>query len=84
MVLFKGLLYIKHGRIGTKSEDPDYYLQTNKGDFLLQYKERNLWEPDYHLEFYCRKMVEVTGEIREKTIIQVEHIKEIRELLIPR
>ena len=28
MGTFKGLVYIKNGRIGTKSEGPDYYLQT--------------------------------------------------------
>jgi len=83
MATFKGLLYVKHGRVGTRSEGPDYYLQTSDGDFLLQYKKRNLWEPDYHLEFYCRRMVGVTGEIQEKKFIQVKHIEEICEPLIP-
>jgi hypothetical protein len=82
MATFKGLLYVKHGRVGTRSEGPDYYLQTSNGDFLLHYKERNPWESDYHLEFYCRRMVEVGGEIREKTI-RVEHIEDICEPLIP-
>jgi hypothetical protein len=28
METLKGLVYIKQGRIGTRSEGPDYYLQT--------------------------------------------------------
>ena len=28
METFEGLVYVKHGRIGSKSEGPDYYLQT--------------------------------------------------------
>src|SRR5947208_2164189 len=50
MDTFKGLVYVKHGRVGTRSEGPDYYLQTTRGDFLLRYRQRNPWEPDYHLE----------------------------------
>ncbi len=57
MDTFKGLLYVKFGRVGSRSEGPDYYLQTKKGDYDLLYQKRNLWEPDYHLEFYCRRMV---------------------------
>ena len=30
---------------------------------MLEYKERDLWEPDYHLEFCSRRMVEVSGKI---------------------
>lgn len=30
---------------------------------MLEYKERDLWEPDYHLEFCCRRMVKVSGKI---------------------
>lgn len=54
---------MKHGRLGSKSEGADYYLQTKKGDFVLEYKERDLWEPDYHLEFCSRRIVEVSGKI---------------------
>ena len=83
MTTFKGLLYVKHGRLGSRSEGPDYYLQTKKEDFVLEYKERNPWEPDYHLEFYGRRMVEVSGKIIRDRIIKVERIKEICESLIP-
>lgn len=79
----KGLLYIKQGRLGSDSEGPDYYLQTKKGDFMLEYKQRNLWEPDYHLEFYSRRMVVVFGKIITDTTIKVETIEEICESLIP-
>ena len=81
---FKGLLYVKHGRVGTRSEGPDYYLQTYKEDFLLKYKRRHPWDPDHELEVYCRRMVEVTGEITGKRVIQVENIKEIIASHIPR
>jgi len=83
---YKGLLYVKHGRVGSKSEGPDYYIQTFRADYLLQYKERFLWLPDYHLEFYCRRMVEVKGKIIDidKMTIRVESIHEICERDIPR
>lgn len=80
---FKGLVYVKHGRVGSRSEGPDYYLQTRIGDFILCYEKRYLWKPDYRLEYYCRRIVEVSGEIEEKMIINVKHINEICESLIP-
>jgi hypothetical protein len=60
---YKGLLCVKHGRVGDKSEGSDYYLQAFKADYLLQHKERSPWIPNYHLEFYCRKMVEVKRKL---------------------
>ena len=65
--IFQGLIFIKHGRLGTRSEGPDYFLQTWKRDFLLVYDEkRHPWLPDYYLEFFNRKIVEVTGIIAGK------------------
>ena len=83
---FKGLVYVKHGRIGSDSEGPDYYLQTFDREYLLEYSDRYLWEPDYYLEFFCRKFVEVTGELDEatKNTIKVKSIKEICVGFIPR
>ncbi len=80
---FRGLLFIKHGRVGTRSEGPDYYIQTSGGDLLLCYEKRNLWQPDYHLEFYNRRMVEIIGRINEQGVIDVESIEMILEQLIP-
>lgn len=78
-----GLLYVKHGRVGAKSEGPDYYLQTFKGDFLLHYK-RDGWRPIYYLEFYCRRMVGVTGQIDEENMaINVKRVWEIYKPRIP-
>lgn len=37
---YKALLYVKHELVGDKSEGPDYYFQTFKADYLLQYKRR--------------------------------------------
>lgn len=79
---FKGLVYVKHGRIGTRSEGPDYYLQTARGDFVLRYHQRNLWDPDYHLEFFDRRMVAVTGTLDNK-LITVKAIEEILSPLLP-
>ena len=39
---FKGLLYVKHGRIRNKSEGPDYWLQTLDREYLLRIHERKL------------------------------------------
>jgi hypothetical protein len=58
---------VKQGRIGSKSEGPDYYLQTLKEDFLLWYEERALWKPDYYIEFYNRKIVTVNGMLEKET-----------------
>jgi hypothetical protein len=80
---FKGLVYVKIGRIGTRSEGPDYYLQTARGEFLLRYQERNLWQPDYHLEFFQRRMVEVSGTLDDK-LITVTAIAEILAPSLPR
>ena len=91
MDTFKGLVYVKHGRVGSKSEGPDYYLQTWDREFLLKYADRNLWEPDYYLEFFCRKFVEVNGGLHQETIegrnisvITVTSINEILGSYIPR
>jgi hypothetical protein len=91
MEIFKGLVYVKHGRIGSKSEGPDYYLQTFDKEYLLKYADHNLWEPDYYLEFFCRKFVEVNGGLSPETtegrnisVIKVTSIKEICGSYIPR
>ena len=77
---FKGLLYVKHGQVGSRSEGPLYFLQTYNASFLLEYQERYPWEPDYHLEFYCRRMVEVKGQPKDGVI----HVGEIRAIPSPR
>ena len=82
MDTFRGLLYVKHGRIGTRSEGPDYHLQTAKADYILQLNERELWKCDYELEFHCRRIVVVTGKMIDKTAIQVSEIRDTGETLI--
>ncbi|MFN8495850.1 MAG: hypothetical protein U0350_50120 [Caldilineaceae bacterium] len=83
MSTFSGLLYITHGRVGTKSEGSDYHLQTSHEDYLLCYKERHPWEPDYHLEFFGRRMVGVDGKLIDSGVVQVENIYTICTSLIP-
>jgi hypothetical protein len=73
----KGLVFVKHGRVGSRSEGPDYFLQTANGDHILHLNNRNLWEPDYQLEFYARKIVEIEGEGIEQGKIRVIRIAEI-------
>lgn len=73
---YKGLVFVKHGRVGTRSEGPDYYLQTAKEDLILVYKDRHPWEPDYQLEFFGREMVEVHGKLDGRTL-KVESIQKI-------
>jgi hypothetical protein len=78
METYEGLVYIKHGRIGSKSEGPDYYLQTWNREYLLEYTDRGPWELDYYLDFFCRKFVEVTGELdKGRNTIRVTKVKEI-------
>jgi hypothetical protein len=79
---FRGLVYVKHGRLGTRSEGPDYYLQTAKEDLVLMYGDRHLWEPDYRLELFGRRMVEVQGTVDGRTL-QVESIREILSPHLP-
>lgn len=83
METFRGLLYVKHGRLGSKSEGPDYYLQTSYGDYLLHFKERLLFEPDYQLEYYCRRMVAVDADNLGDKQLQVQAIQIIPGRLIP-
>lgn len=80
---FRGLVYVKIGRIGLRSEGPDYFLQTAKEEVPLRYERRNPWEPDYHLEFYGRRMVKVTGSFDDKIFV-VGTIHEIASSNMPR
>src|SRR5690349_21569268 len=76
---FRGLVYVKIGRIGSRSEGPDYFLQTAKAELPLKYEKRNPWMPDYHLEFFNRRMVKVTGSFEDKIFV----VKTIDEIVSP-
>lgn len=80
---FQGLVYVKIGRIGSKSEGPDYFLQTAKAELQLEYEQRTPWTPDYHLELFNRRMVRVTGSF-EDSVFVVKTITEISSLGLPR
>jgi hypothetical protein len=83
MNTFKGLVYVKYGNVGTKSEGPVYFLQTAQGDVGLEYNVKQAWETDFELEFYGRRMVEVQGEYdAERRLL---HVRKggIREILSP-
>jgi hypothetical protein len=80
----KGLVYVKHGQVGTKSEGPEYFLQTRDGDYQLT-KMAHPWEPDYYLEFFQRRMVEVDGDVDEPSrTIRYRHLAEILSPQLPR
>jgi hypothetical protein len=83
MVKLSGLVFVKHGRVGTRSEGPDYFLQTANDVLLLRYQPRMPFQPDYHLEFYGRRMVELEGEMLDKETVQVSSIQAINASAIP-
>jgi len=81
--ILKGLIFIKHGQVGTRSEGPEYHIQTRKADFLLKYDEnRHPWEPDYRLEYYNHMMVEING-VSQGSFVKVNSIHKICTELIP-
>lgn len=84
MAKFCGLLYVKHGRVGSRSEGPDYYLQTWRGEYLVRDAERLPWQPDYRLEFFARRIVEIEGSLVDTATIQVAQISELHTSSIPR
>jgi len=70
MESYKGLVFVKQGRIGSRSEGPDYYLQTKEGEYLLERKTvHEGFRPDYFLEFYCRKFVAIDGKADGKHLV---------------
>ena len=82
-MVFKGFLYVKRGRIGTRLEGPDYWLQTSGDEFMLRFHDRTLWEPDFQLEFYNRHIVGVTGELDDLGFINVTSVDPLPNNLIP-
>lgn len=82
MTTFKGLVYVKHGAVGTKMEGPVYYLQMKTGEVILHYNTRQLWEPDYYLEFFSRRMVQIEGELTDERNVKVKRIDAICDPLI--
>lgn len=84
MAKFRGLLYVKHGRLGSRSEGPDYYLQTWRGEYLVRDSERLLWQPDYRLEFFTRRIVEIDGSLVDPATIRVAQIHELPATTVPR
>jgi hypothetical protein len=83
METFSGLVYVKHGSVGTRSEGPDYFLQTCEGDLGLVYQKRNHQDLDYHLEYFCRRIVEVRGEMTPERRVDVKEIRPLCAALIP-
>lgn len=83
MHTIRGLLFIKHGAVGTRSEGPLYMLQTEHKDVALRYAKRNPWELDYLLEYHNRHIVEVTGENLGDDVFQVRKVRRLAGTRIP-
>lgn len=87
-VKMEGLVYVKHGRVGTRSEGPDYFLQTNCNyqdvRYRLKYNQPEKWNPDHYLEYFDRRVVRVIGKLspRGRNII-VESIEMITSTSLP-
>jgi hypothetical protein len=82
---FKGLVYVKYLPPNNDNFGPLYYLQTygdlnnpKEIDYRLDSGKRaGTWEIDYYLEFFCRKFVKVTGDLKKgENIIKIESIEE--------
>lgn len=72
---FEGFLYVKLGRLGSKTEGPDYWLQTTDREYLLVLHQRDdLSRPDFELEFYNRSAVRVEGELEGSDVVRVSGI----------
>ena len=77
-----GFIYKKLHKFGSKSEGPDYFLQTQRGiDYQLIHKDRPPWKPDPYLEkfacvWYPHKHVKVIGKL-ELTKPPKIHVDEI-------
>jgi hypothetical protein len=77
MKTFKGFLFAKLERIGTRSEGPEYYLQflgenADTKDFHIQ-KQSELWKIDPQLHPFLAQKVTIKGDIKD-SIIQYEEI----------
>lgn len=79
----RGLLFIKHGAVGTRSEGPLYFLQTEHKDVRLRFEKRHPWELDYVLEHHNRHIVEVSGENVDGETFQVKRIRRLVGKRIP-
>jgi len=82
-MVFKGFLYVKRGRIGMRSEGPDYWLQTSNDEYMLRFHDRLPSEPDFELEFYNRHVVGATGELDGLGFINVTRLYLLPNDLIP-
>ena len=70
MTELSGFLFLKLGRIGTRSEGPDYFLQQFDRSVhpivekvIPIHKEANLWEDDPLLRKYLATEVTIEGSI---------------------
>jgi len=71
---FKGKVFSKIERIGSRSEGPEYFLKLLKPNELNQIdlpirKNAGLWQEDPNLHQFLGKMVIITGES-----IRIKHV----------
>ena len=74
MSTFNGFLFSKLGRIGTKSEGPDYFLQLKDYSEVPIIKKAELWQPDPELQKCLGKKVEIVAK-HDPTYLEYESVK---------
>ena len=79
MEKFTGFIYSRLERINSRSQGPEYFLQTGEQieDDIPIHKKANLWEVDSQLQKNLATIVSIDGEIADnklayKTITNVD------------
>jgi|GEM_PF-5853860 len=69
---YTGYLTSRMERVGTRSEGPEYYLETIDGRMIHVVKNANLWEEDPALQKYVGKKVWIGGSLANKELYYTE------------
>jgi hypothetical protein len=62
-VTLNGFLFSKLGALGTRSEGPQYFLQTFDGREIAVAKHTMMWQPDPALQRYIATKVTIEGDM---------------------
>lgn len=67
-VTLNGFLFSKLGALGTRSEGPQYFLQTFDGREIAIIKHATLWQTDPELQRHIATKVTIEGEMTGPTL----------------
>ena len=86
-ITVRGYIYMKLHLMGTRSEEPRYYLQTGIGSQTVEHRIVSRESVSYHKDPYLdkyrdRRYVEVIG-IKKGDLIEVSNIKKVEDLILP-